>query len=197
MTISGRVLWPNQSFNPFVIPYNNHPYAPAVPAVATNQTGFVTIVGSPNVGKSTLMNSLVGERVSIVTSKQQTTRHQIMGVVTGADFQIVYYDTPGVLRPDYKLQEGMMAFVKESLGDADVVLLMTDVFEDPGSWSDQEIFQQLQQSKRPLLLAVNKVDVLPNETHPLGRLGKDALQKVGWPGAVGLCGRVVSCVVSW
>lgn len=129
-------------------------------------------------GKSTLMNALVGERVSIVTSKQQTTRHQIMGVVTGADFQIVYYDTPGVLRPDYKLQEGMMAFVKESLGDADVVLMMTDVFEDPGAWSDQEIFQQLQQSKRPLLLAVNKVDVLPNETHPLGKLGKEALKKV-------------------
>lgn len=129
-------------------------------------------------GKSTLMNALVGERVSIVTSKQQTTRHQIMGVVTGGDFQIVYYDTPGVLRPNYELQEGMMAFVKESLGDADVVLMMTDVFEDPGSWSDQEIFQQLQQSKRPLLLAVNKVDVFPNETAPLGKLGKEALLKV-------------------
>ncbi len=126
------------------------------------------------------MNALVGERVSIVTSKQQTTRHQIMGVVTGGDFQIVYYDTPGVLQPNYRLQEGMMAFVKESLGDADVVLLMTDVFEDPtdGSWGEQEIFAQLQQSKRPLLLAVNKVDVLPNETHPMGRLGKDALKKV-------------------
>lgn len=145
--------------------------------------GFVTIVGSPNVGKSTLMNALVGERVSIVTSKQQTTRHQIMSVVTGGDFQIVYYDTPGVLRPNYELQEGMMAFVKESLGDADVVLMMTDVFEDPESWSDQEIFQQLQQSKRPLLLAVNKVDVLPNETQPLGKLGKEALQKVSQAGS--------------
>ena len=140
--------------------------------------GFVTIVGSPNVGKSTLMNALVGERVSIVTSKQQTTRHQIMGVVTGGDFQVVYYDTPGVLRPNYELQEGMMAFVKESLGDADVVLMMTDVFVNPESWIDQEIFQQLQQSKRPLLLAVNKVDVFPNETQPLGKLGKEALQKV-------------------
>lgn len=140
----------------------------------------MAIVGSPNVGKSTLMNTLVGERVSIVTSKQQTTRHQIMGVVTGDDFQAVYYDTPGVLRPDYKLQEGMMAFVKESLGDADVVLLMTDVFEDPESWSDDTIFQQLlQQTGRPMLLAINKVDVLPNDTYPLGKLGKEALKKVG------------------
>jgi small GTP-binding protein len=159
--------------------------------------GFVTIVGSPNVGKSTLMNALVGERVSIVTSKQQTTRHQIMGVVTGEDFQIVYYDTPGVLRPDYKLQEGMMAFVKESLGDADVVLLMTDVFEDPGLWSDQEIFAQLQQSQRPLLLAVNKVDVLPNETHPLGRLGKEALKKVIRSGGGGVWWCCVLCGDLW
>ncbi len=143
------------------------------------RAGFVSIVGSPNVGKSTLMNSLVGERVSIVTSKQQTTRHQIMGVVTGDDFQIVYYDTPGVLRPNYKLQEGMMAFVKESLGDADVVLMMTDVFENPQEFPDQEIFEQMQQSRRPLLLAVNKVDLLPNATHPQGNLGKDALEKVG------------------
>jgi len=143
------------------------------------RAGFVSIVGSPNVGKSTLMNSLVGERVSIVTSKQQTTRHQIMGVVTGEDFQIVYYDTPGVLRPNYKLQEGMMAFVKESLGDADVVLLMTDVFENPSEWPDQEIFEQMQQSRRPLLLAVNKIDLLPNATHPQGNLGKDALAKIG------------------
>ncbi|KAM3576324.1 hypothetical protein VYU27_001855 [Nannochloropsis oceanica] len=143
------------------------------------RAGFVSIVGSPNVGKSTLMNSLVGERVSIVTSKQQTTRHQIMGVVTGGDFQIVYYDTPGVLRPNYKLQEGMMAFVRESLGDADVVLLMTDVFENPSEWPDQEIFEQMQRSVRPLLLAVNKIDLLPNATHPQGNLGKDALAKIG------------------
>lgn len=143
------------------------------------RAGFVSIVGSPNVGKSTLMNSLVGERVSIVTSKQQTTRHQIMGVVTGEDFQIVYYDTPGVLRPNYKLQEGMMAFVKESLGDADVVLLMTDVFEDPRDFPDQQIFEHMQQSRRPLLLAVNKIDLLPNATHPQGNLGKDALERIG------------------
>ena len=95
-----------------------------------HKAGFVNIVGSPNVGKSTLMNKLVGERLSIINSKAQTTRHRIMGMVNEPGYQIVYSDTPGVLDPAYKLQEGMMKFVKTALQDADVLLLVTDIFEN-------------------------------------------------------------------
>ena len=94
----------------------------------SHKAGFVNIVGSPNVGKSTLMNNLVGERLSIITSKHQTTRHRIMGIVNGEDFQIVYSDTPGVLEPKYSLHEKMMNFVTSSLKDADIILLVTDLF---------------------------------------------------------------------
>src|SRR3954471_23925001 len=95
-----------------------------------HKAGFVNIIGSPNVGKSTLMNVLVWERLSIITAKAQTTRHRIMGIVTGEDFQIVYSDTPGVLKPNYKLQESMMEFVSVALTDADIILFVTDIYED-------------------------------------------------------------------
>ena len=94
-----------------------------------HRSGFVNIIGNPNVGKSTLMNALVGERLSIITSKAQTTRHRILGIVNGDDFQIVYSDTPGILKPSYKLQESMMRFVQGALKDADVILYVTDVVE--------------------------------------------------------------------
>src|ERR1041384_3094958 len=95
-----------------------------------HKAGFVNIIGSPNVGKSTLMNALVGENLSIITSKAQTTRHRIMGIVNGENFQVVYSDTPGVLKPNYKLHKSMMEFVNGALDDADVVLFVTDIFED-------------------------------------------------------------------
>src|ERR1035437_9657409 len=93
----------------------------------SHRSGFVNILGNPNVGKSTIMNALVGEKLSIITSKAQTTRHRIMGIVNGADFQIVYSDTPGVLKPGYKLHEKMMAFVNTALIDADIILFVTDI----------------------------------------------------------------------
>ncbi|MGN1172593.1 MAG: GTPase, partial [Muribaculaceae bacterium] len=96
-----------------------------------HRAGFVNIVGNPNVGKSTLMNELVGERMSIITSKAQTTRHRIMGIVNGDDYQIVFSDTPGVLKPKYKLQESMLEFSEGALVDADIILYVTDVVEDP------------------------------------------------------------------
>ena len=94
-----------------------------------HKSGFVNIVGNPNVGKSTLMNALVGERISIITQKAQTTRHRIMGIVNGDDFQIVYSDTPGVLKPNYRLQESMLNFSRSALVDADVLLYVTDVYD--------------------------------------------------------------------
>ena len=95
----------------------------------THKSGFVNIIGNPNVGKSTIMNTLVGEKISIITSKMQTTRHRIKGIVSGDDFQIVYSDTPGILKPNYRLQENMMKFVDTALIDADVILYVTDVIE--------------------------------------------------------------------
>src|ERR1700687_3036948 len=102
-----------------------------------HKAGFVNIIGSPNVGKSTLMNVLVGERLSIITSKAQTTRHRIMGIVNGKDFQIVYSDTPGVLKPNYKLQSSMMGFVNTAIGDADIILFVIDITDD--SIADESI----------------------------------------------------------
>ena len=122
-----------------------------------HRSGFVNIIGSPNVGKSTLMNNLVGERLSIITSKAQTTRHRIFGIVNGEDFQIVYSDTPGVLNPSYKLQEGMMNFVKSALVDADLFLLVTDIFED--AVANEAIFEKLVKSQRPTLVILNKIDL--------------------------------------
>ena len=122
-----------------------------------HKAGFVNIVGSPNVGKSTLMNGLVGARMSIITSKHQTTRHRIRGIVNGSDFQIVYSDTPGVLEPKYKLHEKMMNFVSESLRDADIILLVTDIFED--SMNHAETLRKITDMKVPKFVLINKIDL--------------------------------------
>lgn len=122
-----------------------------------HKSGFVNIVGNPNVGKSTLMNRLVGERISIVTSKAQTTRHRIMGIVNTEDMQVVYSDTPGVLRPNYKLQESMLDFSESALEDADVLLYVTDVVETIDK--NEEFLQQVQKGKCPVLLLINKIDL--------------------------------------
>lgn len=122
----------------------------------SHKAGFVNIIGSPNVGKSTLMNALVGERVSIITAKAQTTRHRIMGIVSGDDFQIVYSDTPGVLKPNYKMQESMMGFVNEAFQDADVFLFVTDIYEDEPAVP--EIVERLAKQEKPVFVLVNKVD---------------------------------------
>ena len=122
-----------------------------------HKSGFVNIVGNPNVGKSTLMNRLGGERISIITSKAQTTRHRILGIVNTDDMQIVYSDTPGVLHPNYKLQESMLNFSESALGDADVLLYVTDVIETIDK--NEEFLQKVQQVKEyPVLLLINKID---------------------------------------
>ncbi len=123
-----------------------------------HRSGFVNIVGNPNVGKSTLMNDLVGERVSIITSKAQTTRHRIMGIVNTPDYQIVFSDTPGVLKPNYKLQESMRNFADGALTDADVLLYVTDVVEDPTKNADY--LARVAKEKVPVLLVINKIDLL-------------------------------------
>ena len=127
-----------------------------------HKSGFVNIIGNPNVGKSTLMNALVGERLSIITSKAQTTRHRIMGIVNGDDFQIVYSDTPGILKPNYKLQESMMKFVKGAVSDADVILYVTDTVEQPSD-RNSEILEKIALSGIPVLLIINKIDLTTQE----------------------------------
>lgn len=126
-----------------------------------HKAGFVNIIGCPNVGKSTLMNTLVGEKLSIITSKAQTTRHRIMGIVNGEDFQIVYSDTPGVLKPHYKLQESMMNFVNVALSDADIILLVTDIYEDIKL--EEEVLTRIVNTKVPILLLINKIDLADQE----------------------------------
>ena len=126
-----------------------------------HKAGFVNIVGNPNVGKSTLMNSLVGERISIITSKAQTTRHRIMGIVNTPDMQIVYSDTPGVLAPKYKLQEAMLDFSKSALVDADVLLYVTDVVETPDKNPD---FVERVAKEQNVILIINKIDLLKNQS---------------------------------
>lgn len=121
-----------------------------------HKSGFVNIVGNPNVGKSTLMNVLVGEKISIITSKAQTTRHRILGIVNTEDYQIVYSDTPGVLRPNYKLQESMLGFSESALSDADVLLYMTDVIEKTSK--NEEFLSKVQRIDVPVLLLINKID---------------------------------------
>ena len=122
-----------------------------------HKAGFVNIIGNPNVGKSTLMNALVGERLSIITSKAQTTRHRIMGIVNGDDFQIVYSDTPGILKPAYKLQESMMNFVHGAVDDADVLLYVTDTVEQ--SDRSESIIERVNNSGIPTIVVINKIDL--------------------------------------
>ncbi len=126
-----------------------------------HKAGFVNIIGNPNVGKSTLMNALVGERISIITSKSQTTRHRIMGIVNGEDFQIVYSDTPGVLKPNYRLQESMMEASTSALKDADVLLYVTDTVESYDKNID--FLEKAKQSGIPTFLIINKIDLLPSQ----------------------------------
>jgi GTP-binding protein Era len=126
-----------------------------------HRSGFVNILGNPNVGKSTIMNALVGEKLSIITSKAQTTRHRIMGIVNGDDFQIVYSDTPGILKPKYKLQESMMNYVMIALTDADIILYVTDVTEkteDETGYTDK-----IRESGIPVIVAINKIDLSNQE----------------------------------
>src|SRR5450759_1035834 len=122
-----------------------------------HKSGFVNILGNPNVGKSTIMNALVGEKLSIITAKAQTTRHRIMGIVNGDDFQIVYSDTPGILKPQYKLQESMMSFVNIALSDADMILYVTDVTEHTAV--EGEYIDKIKESGVPVIIAVNKIDL--------------------------------------
>lgn len=129
--------------------------------IKAHKSGFVNIIGCPNVGKSTLMNALVGERLSIITSKAQTTRHRIMGIVSGEDYQIVFSDTPGIIKPLYRLQEKMMQFVITAFTDADLFLLMTDVFEDIKL--EESYLEKLQRTETPILLLINKIDIATQE----------------------------------
>ena len=129
---------------------------------AKHKSGFVNIIGNPNVGKSTLMNALVGERLSIVTSKAQTTRHRIMDIVNGDDYQIVYCDTPGILKPKYRLQQSMMDFVDAAIGDADVILYVTDTVEKPDK--NDEYVAKLSVVTCPVVLVINKIDKSDQES---------------------------------
>ena len=122
-----------------------------------HRAGFVNIIGNPNVGKSTLMNALVGEKLSIVTAKAQTTRHRIMGIVNGDDYQIVYSDTPGILKPNYRLQQSMMNFVDTAIGDADIILYVTDTVEKGDK--NEEYISKLQKIDCPVVLVINKIDI--------------------------------------
>ena len=123
-----------------------------------HKSGFVNIIGNPNVGKSTLMNQLVGERISIITSKAQTTRHRILGIVNTEDMQIVYSDTPGVLQPNYKLQQSMLNFSQSALNDADILLYVTDTVEK--CTKNEEFLQKVRQAQCPVLLLINKIDLI-------------------------------------
>jgi GTP-binding protein Era len=126
-----------------------------------HKSGFVNIIGNPNVGKSTLMNALVGERLSIITSKAQTTRHRIMGIVSAEDYQIVFSDTPGIIKPVYELQESMMDFVKTAFDDADIIIYMVEMGEKV--LKDEKFFDKLRHSKVPVLLLLNKIDLSEQE----------------------------------
>ena len=158
-----------------------------------HRSGFVNIIGNPNVGKSTLMNAFVGEKLSIITSKAQTTRHRILGIVNGEDFQVILSDTPGIIKPAYGLQESMMDFVKSAFEDADVLLYMVEIGEK--ELKDQSFFEKLKKTKVPVLLLLNKIDtadqklleeqvqywqsVLPGaEIHPISALTLFNVQEV-------------------
>jgi len=122
-----------------------------------HKSGFVNIIGNPNVGKSTLMNSLVGEKLSIITSKAQTTRHRILGIVNGEDFQLVLSDTPGIIKPNYKLQASMMDFVKTAIDDADIIVYMIEAGES--TLKDEDLYNKIKSSNIPILLIINKIDL--------------------------------------
>ncbi|HSZ25378.1 MAG TPA: GTPase Era [Cytophagaceae bacterium] len=127
----------------------------------THKAGFVSIVGKPNVGKSTLMNAMVGEKLSIITSKAQTTRHRIMGILNGDDFQIVYSDTPGIIEPKYELHKSMMRFVNVSLEDADIILFVTDIYEQ---FDEDDVLKKLKRIDHiPVYLIINKIDMAKQE----------------------------------
>lgn len=127
-----------------------------------HRAGFVNIIGNPNVGKSTLMNALVGENLSIVTAKMQTTRHRIMGIVNGDDYQIVYSDTPGILKPSYALQQSMLDFVDTAIGDADIILYVTDVVEKKDK--NAEYVERLNRLDCPVIIVLNKIDISDQQT---------------------------------
>ena len=122
-----------------------------------HRSGFINIIGNPNVGKSTLMNNLVGEKLSIITSKAQTTRHRILGIVNGDNFQLIFSDTPGIIKPSYELQDSMMDFVKSALEDADVLLYMVEMGEK--SIKDSEVHDKIQNAKIPTIILLNKIDL--------------------------------------
>ena len=154
---------PKRTFDPStLISLTDSTMATPPDSPANHRAGFVNIVGSPNVGKSTLMNRLVGERLSIINAKAQTTRHRIMGIVNEDDYQIVYSDTPGVLDPAYKLQEGMMKFVKTALQDADVLLVVTDVNEQ--GMAHPETLEKIAAMDVPTFVLVNKIDLATDQS---------------------------------
>ncbi|MBR1687287.1 MAG: GTPase Era [Prevotella sp.] len=157
-----------------------------------HKAGFVNIVGNPNVGKSTLMNQLVGERISIATFKAQTTRHRIMGIVNTDDMQIVFSDTPGVLKPNYKLQESMLAFSESALQDADVLLYVTDVVENPEK--NMDFLSKVQRMTIPVILLINKIDLTPSSL-PKGEEQGDARQHT--PSSKGQGEVLASIVERW
>ena len=126
-----------------------------------HRSGFINIIGNPNVGKSTLMNNLVGEKLSIITSKAQTTRHRILGIVNGDNFQLIFSDTPGIIKPSYELQDSMMDFVKSALEDADVLLYMVEIGEK--SIKDSEVHDKIQSAKTPTIILLNKIDLSTQE----------------------------------
>ena len=126
-----------------------------------HRSGFINIIGNPNVGKSTLMNNLVGEKLSIITSKAQTTRHRILGIVNGDNFQLIFSDTPGIIKPSYELQDSMMDFVKSALEDADVLIYMVEIGEK--SIKDSEVHDKIQNAKIPTIILLNKIDLSTQE----------------------------------
>ena len=151
--------------------------------MTNHKAGFVNIVGNPNVGKSTLMNQLVGERISIATFNAQTTRHRIMGIVNTPDMQIVFSDTPGVLKPNYKLQESMLAFSESALTDADVLLYVTDVVENPEK--NRDFLDKVAKMQIPVLLLINKIDLLADDTTPDTKNAEDGKKHKGGSAAKG------------
>ena len=158
----------------------------------THKAGFVNIVGNPNVGKSTLMNQLVGERISIATFKAQTTRHRIMGIVNTPDMQIVFSDTPGVLKPNYKLQESMLAFSVSALQDADVLLYVTDVVENPEK--NMDFLEKVQKMTIPVLLLINKIDELSSRNEERGTRKEERGRRNEESGKWRLSGCLVSII---